>query len=269
MSISTEPQNKAKRNTQAIASLILGMMSIVFALFYLAPGLLSALGCVGAIAALLAFLAGVQGLRAARGLDEQGRKLAIAGMGAGGLGLLVFIVLMASSVLRAQREFETLLTPQPPQTFQGDDFTLTYPSGWQSIDIGQQAFCGQPGVECLFGISHPTGDGTNINLIRFALEQEATVEEIDQALWAQFEAGTPDVTLESREVIEIRGQPATRRIFNVPSPSTPSGRAHVLQIYIVKGRALYQFTGWTPGPDALTQHQAEIEEIITNIQFTP
>jgi len=85
--MSTEPQEKARRNTQARTSLILGVTSVVLALFSFAPGLLSNLGCVGAAAALLAFLAGVQGLRAARELDEQGRKLAIAGMAAGGAWL--------------------------------------------------------------------------------------------------------------------------------------------------------------------------------------
>ena len=267
--MSTETQDKTKKNTQANASLILGLISIVFALFNYSPGFLSVLGIVGVVAALLAVLAGVRGLRAAREIEEQGRKLAIAGIAAGGLGLLVFIAIMASSALRTQREVETLLTPQPPQTFQGDDFTLTYPTGWEATDaFAGQDFCKQPGVECLFAIGHPSRDGTNINLIRFALEEEATVEEIDQVLWAQFESVTPDVNLESRDTMEVGGQPAVRRVFSAPSSEASGVRGYMLQVYIVKGLTFYQFTGWTPSADALTQHRAEIEEIITGMQFS-
>ena len=103
MSTSTEPQDKAKRNQQAIASLVLGVLSIVFALTANCPGIFSVPACVAPVAVLLAFVAGVRGIRAARELG-QGRKLAIAGMALGGLGLLVFIVLFLPSFLEPQRE---------------------------------------------------------------------------------------------------------------------------------------------------------------------
>jgi hypothetical protein len=93
--MSTEKHEEAKRNTEARTSLIMGVVSLVLALFNFFPGLLSALGCVGALAALFAFLAGVRGLRAAREAEDQDRKLAIIGMAAAGLGLLVFIVITA------------------------------------------------------------------------------------------------------------------------------------------------------------------------------
>src|SRR3990172_2831201 len=267
MSTSTEPQGKPRKNQQAFASLIMGILSIVFALGNFAPGIFSSLGCGGATAALLALLAGVLGLRATRKLDGQGRGWAITGMSLGGLGLLVFIAVMASSVLNVQRQVDALLTLQPPQVFQDDALTLTYPGGWQVLDISQ--LDKQPGVEYLIAIGSPSGDGTNITLIRFTFDQEASVEELDQALWASFESSSPDVVLESREAIEVGGLPAIRRIFNYPSPQVTGGRLHKLQIDIVNGLALYQFTVRAPGADALTQHQAEIEEIITSLQFTP
>lgn len=267
MSTSTEPQDKTKKNQQAIASLILGILSLAFALGNFAPGLLSTLGCVGATAALLALLAGVLGLRAARKLDGQRRSLAITGMSLGGLGLIVFIAVMASSVLSKQRQVQTLLTPQPPQIFQSDDLTLTYPSDWQVVDISQQDTCKQSGLKCVIAIASSAGDGTNINLMRFTLSQEATVEEVDQALWAKFTSNTPDVTLVSREAIKVDGHPAIRRIFNTPSQKAASGRDYLIDIYVVNGLALYQFTVWAPSADALTQHQAAIEEVIKNFHF--
>lgn len=104
MSTSNGQQNETKRNTQAIVSLVLGVTSVILALFNFAPGLCSTLGCVGAAAAVLAFVAGVRGVRAARELDGQGHNLAIAGMVAGGLGLLIFVVVMGSSVLSGMTE---------------------------------------------------------------------------------------------------------------------------------------------------------------------
>ena len=269
MSTSTGSDGKTKKNQQAIASLILGILSIVFAIGNFAPGLLSTLGCVGAAAALLALTAGASGLRATRKLDGQGRGWAIAGMSLGGLGLLVFIAVMASSILNVQKQVETLLTPQPPQVFQSDALTLTYPGSWQVVDISKQDICNRPGVKCLIAIGSPSGDGTNINLMRFTLDQKITVEELDQALWTQYESSNPDVALESRKAIEVGGQPATRRIFNIPSSQVISGQAHLLQIYIVNGLALYQFTVWAPSADALTLHQSEVDEIIASLQFSP
>ena len=90
--------------------------------------------------------------------------MAIAGIAVGGLGLLLFIITFIVPMARDVREFETLLTPQPPQTFQGDGFTLTYPGDWEKFDdFTGQDFCKQPGVECILAIIHPSGDGTNIN----------------------------------------------------------------------------------------------------------
>jgi formylglycine-generating enzyme required for sulfatase activity len=121
MSTPNEQKGETRRNTQAIASLVLGVASVILALFNFAPGLSSTLGCVGAAAAVLAFIAGVQGVRAARELDGQGRKLAIAGIATGGLGLLVFIAVMGSTVLEGildARDDLEAVPLSPPQASQ-------------------------------------------------------------------------------------------------------------------------------------------------------
>jgi hypothetical protein len=267
--MSTELQEEAKRNSQARTSLILGVTSLILMVFNFVPGLLSALGFVGALAGLFAVLAGVRGLRAARGLDEQGRKSAIAGIAAGVLGLLVFIAVLASGILSTQREMESLLTPQPPQTFQKDDLVLTYPGSWTDLSQETCEQISQPelGLECLLAIGHPSRDGTNINLVRFGLGFELTPEFADELMWASFESSTSDVDLESRDIVEIGGQQAVRRVFSVPSSEASDGRAHILLVYLVNGPSVYQFTGWTPSADALSQHRSEIEEIIAGAHF--
>lgn len=104
MSASMESQNE--KNSPATTSLILGIGAVVFSLFNLAPGLLSTLGCVGMGAAVFALISGLQGLRAAKALDGQGRTMAIIGMVAGGIGLLVSVAIFFGSFLAVQ---ETLL----------------------------------------------------------------------------------------------------------------------------------------------------------------
>jgi hypothetical protein len=78
MSTSTG-QGETRRNTQAIASLALGVLSI---------GLIPFISCVPEIAGVLALIAGTRAIRAARETNA-GRGLAIAGMVLGGIGLLV------------------------------------------------------------------------------------------------------------------------------------------------------------------------------------
>jgi hypothetical protein len=97
--MSSESQDKISKNKQAMTSLVMGIASVVLALFNFAPGLCSALGCVGAVAAVFALISGIQGICAARQLEGQRRNLAIVGMVAGGIGLLVCIILMVSTYL--------------------------------------------------------------------------------------------------------------------------------------------------------------------------
>jgi hypothetical protein len=214
-------------------------------------------------------------MRAARDLDGQGRKAAVAGMAAGGLGLVFGLaVIVTLTTISAQRSIQQIeqaakagKAAQTLQTVQSAGLHLTYPGSWQVIDISQVGACKQAGVECVVAIRHPSGDGTNINLMRFALQQEASVEQADQAVWEQFTSSTPDVNLESREATQVGSQPAIKRTFNVPAAKASGGRAYIYQVYIVKGLGLYQITVWTPSADALKQHQGEIDQIVSSIGF--
>jgi uncharacterized membrane protein HdeD (DUF308 family) len=94
MSTSTpsESEGKAKKNTQATAGLILGIIS------FLTPFLQGI--CVPQLAGILAIIAGIMGIQFASKSDGQGRSLAIGGLVVGGIGLLISIVLFALSVQR-------------------------------------------------------------------------------------------------------------------------------------------------------------------------
>jgi hypothetical protein len=261
-----------KNNSQAVSSLVLGFVAIALALlpFYSQTWTTRAIfDVVAPLAVLLAVITGLRGLRFAKVNNSQGRNLSVAGLALAGLGLLALIAVRNSDALRTAGPLPASLAPQPPQVFKGDVFTFTYPGSWQVNDgLSQQDFCKQPSVECLIAIGSPA-DGTNLNLLRYSLDQEVTLEELDPVLWAQFKATTSDVTLESKDAIELGGQPAIRRIFSMPSTNAPGGRAHLLQIYAVKGLAFYQFTVWAPNANALTQHRAEVDALTTSFQFTP
>jgi hypothetical protein len=165
--------------------------------------------------------------------------------------------------------FQQMTTGRSPQTLQTDDMVLTYPGDWK--DLSQEVceeFGQDPLTECLLGIAHPSGDGTSLNLLRFAgLGLELDLEWADDLLWAPFEASTSDLQVESRESTEYGGEPAVRRVFSLPSSESPSGRAHILQVFVVKGEVVYIFTGWTPSAEAMAEHRPSMEEIITSIRF--
>lgn len=296
--MSTEPQSMAKRNTLAITGLILGVLSIVLAPFYYGPGIMFYSRCVSLAAGLLAIIASALGLRAARNINGQGHKTAIAGIAIGGVSLLVVIGMFTFSLVHMTRQLETVsaniqenidqellqstLASQistvsaniqealMPQSFKGGGIQLAYPDGWQKVDISQLLdYCKQPGVECLFAIRHTSGDHTNINLMRLTLQRKASVEEIDLEAWKAYESSTPDVSLESREIIEIGGQSAIRRIFTAPVQSFTGGRGYIMQVYIVKELSLYEITSAAPNAEVFKQHRTEIDEIIASINFTP
>jgi len=250
------------------------VISIILALFFFIPGLLRALGLVGAVAALMAFLAGARGLLAARRLEGQGIKFAVIGIAAGGVSLLILAVVMASSVLSGLKLFKEILgsitAAATDVTFRGDGFTLSYPGSWVELPdvFNEQAECSLPCVECYLAIAHPVRDGTKITLLSMTLDEEANIEEIDQG-WAQLESGIPDIALESRELIEVGGQPAVRWIYNKPDSNTSSGRMVLLQVFIVNKLEVYMFMAGSPSMEAFRQNRAEMEEIINSMQFEP
>ena len=257
-----------KKNTQALISLILGIGSVVLALGNFAPGFLSVLGCVGATAALLALVAGVRGIRAAVSTEGTGRVMAYAGMGFSVLGLVIFIVIMGTNMARGVTLAEEISTPQPPQVFQADTFTLLYPDNWISTDISQQEFCQQVGVDCFVALSPSGGETTNLTFMRFALDRPYTIDELDQMLWSQFLSMTSDVVLDSVESIEIAGVPAIRRTFNIPSTTQDSeGRAYYQQVYVIQGLTFIQFTVYAPSEGSLSQYLEQMNAIIESLTF--
>jgi hypothetical protein len=264
----SDQQDTSRRNTQAIASISLGVISIVFSAFNYASGLLSVLGIVGAVAALLALLAGVRGLRAAREIGGQGNRLSIAGLAAGGIGIVLFVVTFVLPIADSVSEMEALLTPPPQKTYQGDGFTLTYPNDWEELDISGQDFCLQTGIDCLLAIGHPSGDGTNINLMRYSIVELVDIEELDEVLWAQFVSSAPDVILESRDMIEVSQLPAVRRAYTVPSATSPGGRSYIIQVSAANELVVYQFTAWASSADVMAPHVASIEAIIQSFQLS-
>jgi len=100
MNMPPEQPIKNPKNKQAQNSLVLGIVSIILALFNFAPGLYSALGCAGVAGSLFAIISGIQGIRAAKQLDGNQRNYAIIGMIAAGISLLIFVIVMGLAALR-------------------------------------------------------------------------------------------------------------------------------------------------------------------------
>ena len=95
MSSSMPSEEKAKKNTQATASLVMGIISI------LTPFLQGI--CVPQVAGILAIIAGIRGIQFASKSEGQGRSLAIGGLVVGSIGLLISIVSFILSVMRGMQ----------------------------------------------------------------------------------------------------------------------------------------------------------------------
>ena len=160
----------------------------------------------------------------------------------------------------------TLPTDVPEDfTFTGDGFTLTHPGDWVEFDSSGSTRCQRPGTVCLF-LFHASEDGTEFLLIREPLEEDATVEEIDQSLWNQYaDAGAE---LISQDAVEIDGRPGIKRAFSFSTSSSPTGEIFVLQVLIVNGNDLYQFSVTTTSATLLMKHQSAAEGIIDSLKFT-
>lgn len=265
--MSTEVQQGSKRNRQARSSLLLGLASILLVLFNLAPpGLWAILAFTGVGAALLAFIAGARGIQAGKKLGGQGRKEAIFGIAAGGLGLLLYFLTWNISVEKLGEDLLSTSTPGIAQTFKGDGFSISFSADWEEWDeFFDRDYCQGPVFECLLSIDRLNSEGTFINFFRYPLADEITVEEFDQNEWSLISQN--DVTLLSKGTLEVDGIPAIKRIYLLQAPDDPDMQFNILQVYAV--RELYSYYVFCRAPDAETmaQHQQEFEEIIASIQF--
>jgi TM2 domain-containing membrane protein YozV len=265
MTETMEVQQTPKKNKQATNSLVLGIVSTVFSVGNFLPGLLSVLSIVSALAGLFAILSGFSGLRAARKMDGFGRQNAVIGMILGLIGILALVIMMMVSVNKGVNYAKSL---NSSTVFKGEGYSFSYPGSWTIQDMSGQAFCQNPVAKCAITLVHPSKDGTNLNLFIMQLNQEYPITDLDQKMWAEVEAATPGIKLESRQALRLGEITAIQRIFSQPSPVAANGIAHIQQVYITKGQYLYNFTLWSPTAEALKKYSPEANTIIASFAFT-
>ena len=229
MATPSETEPKESKNQQAIASLVLGILSLA---------LIFIIEVVGIVAGSLALYAGVRGLRFAKQFDVRGQIPAIAGMSLGVIGMIVnvlpFIAAFSDATqlgdnLRADATHTASLTSEAPQIYQGDGFTLTYQGDWQTLDTSQMEECQQSRLDCLLLIGHPSNDGTNIGVFLSELPFELDADEFYAMLTADWEATFPGAILEGPKLFEMNGLPAARVIVSMPL-SSASEAGQILQL---------------------------------------
>ncbi len=283
MAETMQPQEGSKRNRLAIASLVLGALSVAFAQFCHVPGTFSVAGCLGPILALGSLTTGILGIREAKRLDGQGQKSAVGGLVTAGLGLLIFTTIFIPVMLTpgglmtyvGATPTPTITptptmtptptpipteTPQPtptpaPVTHEGDKFTVTFTDDWEVYDTNST-----PQSEYLI-IQKPR-DSILLHIYRQTLSESPNLEtETEAFLSANFES----VSRVSDGEIEISNQKGLTRRFVYQSSR---GQSYVFLAAVANGNDLYFFLVFAPTESILAQHEDEIYQIILSTEFT-
>lgn len=152
------------------------------------------------------------------------------------------------------------------EQFFGDDFSIEYPGNWVLIDQSENPFCQQPGVDCLISAGNLSGDGAEINLVRFEFFADMSIEEADELMWADFIAITPDVTLIEHQNLFIDELSSTLRVFSF-SGEIPESPVYLFQASTLKDDALYQFTGYADTSEAFDAQIPTFEDVVKSIKL--
>lgn len=196
-----------------------------------------------------------------------------------GNDLYIFLVLASSEEelalhqdealqIMASTEFMGVEPTAPPssraelQPYDGEVFALMYPGDWAQFDAGE--VCQRSDVYCL-GIRHPDSDGPVVVIYGQVHSEPPDLATIDQDLWSEF-AGAADLV--SEEDIVIGGEPAIKRVFSVPSSSSPSGRVYLMIASVVHENTSLQMMANTLSAEDMMRYQSALDDIIASIEFT-
>lgn len=282
MSTPIESQDKPKRNILAVASLILGALSVAFAQFCSMPGVISVVGCLGVLVAIAAATTGVFGILEARKRAGQGQRLAIGGIVTAAISLLIVMIVFIPAILKpggvlahiAATPTPTItptptMTPTPlplptepstplstpsPQAYSGETFSITFADEWEILETGNE-------LESEHLIIQHTQSGIRLQIYRFTLSETPDLEaEIEAFMVGNFGAAAPVIEKE----IEIGGQQGFTGKFAVQSSQ---GQSYVLLAAVANEYDMYFFLAFAPSEETLASYEAEVEAIITSTQF--
>jgi hypothetical protein len=282
MSTPFEPRNKPNKNVLAIASLVLGALSVAFAQFCSVPGTISVVGCFGALVAIAAATTGVFGILEARKRAGQGQRLAIGGIVTAAISILIVLVVFIPAMLtpggmiaHVAATLTPTITPTPTltptplplptepspptsapvsQTHAGETFSITFSDAWEVYETGSESQS-----EYLI-IQHTTGN-ILLQVYRLTLSETPDLEaEIEAFMASNF--GTMGPAIE--EEIEIGGQQGFTGEFILQSSQ---GQNRALFAAVANGYDVYFFLAFAPTEEVMASYKTEIQAIITSTRF--
>ncbi|RME57365.1 hypothetical protein D6779_08850 [Candidatus Parcubacteria bacterium] len=242
------PDSDKPQNAQAKNGLILGIVGVLLALLGYIPGWLSFLGVVGAIAGLLALIAGIRGLRFASRQEGIGRNKALSGIILGVLGILIFGIYMALSVLWGMSVAEEVMSKASVQTFQGDGFTFEYSGQWQVADPSGISGCENSQCLAVLVIEKTS----NVIVGRNPLGKEATLDEVGQQLLLETQAEPV-----STDNIQVDGLPAIEYIW-------PKGEYYQDVVIFLSNGDLYTIVMTSSSEEAHRASKDEFDKILAS-----
>lgn len=154
-----------------------------------------------------------------------------------------------------------------PVMVEGEGFSLAYPANWQPIEVEEPAICQESDFDCLLHLAPLGSDGSNLNMMHYNVAPDISFEEFESLSWNAFSVQHPGTAFDSREMIEVAGRPAVRRIFQMPIEGVMAGEAHLQNVLILDGSMVYEFTLWTPSAESLDKYGQDLDDILASLKL--
>ncbi len=155
------------------------------------------------------------------------------------------------------------VTQPGPQKFDHDLMSMTYPPSWTVGDMNKLQSCTSDS-ECFAWLYEKRFGYSNIVFGRFHLNSTASASTVEHNTWNNLSRQYNDMTLETRDTIQISGIEAARRFYFYPSDDPKStDMVYSMQIYMVRGQYAYYISEWSVNKGIFKEDKAAIDQMLS------
>ncbi len=155
------------------------------------------------------------------------------------------------------------VTQPGPQRFGHELMSLTYPPSWTVGDINKIQSCTSDS-ECFAWLYEKRFGYSNILFGRFHLNSTISASTVEHNTWNNLSRQNNDMTLETRDTVQINGMEAARRFFFYPANDPKkTDLVYGMQIYLVRGQYAYYISEWSANKGIFKEDKAAIDQMLS------